>query len=138
MGIWFHEGKERENISNVLRQVIRNYTEVKVEDTSTHDTSTSEKINYNQAVTNLLSSLRIGVNTVEEKETVTPSQSKVQQTEQRTDTKAESAVLDKKSLQLALLSLLQDDRFIDIIHGQYLKVVQARSAKSQQNERDKK
>jgi mRNA-decapping enzyme 1B len=137
MGIWFHEGKERENISNVLRQVIRSYTEVKAEDTSTHDTSTREKINYNQAVSNLLSSLRIGANTAEEKETVTPSQSKVQQTEQRTDTK-ESAVLDKKSLQLALLSLLQDDRFIDIIHGQYLKVVQVRSAKSQQNERDKK
>jgi mRNA-decapping enzyme 1B len=35
--------------------------------------------------------------------------------------------LDKKSLQLALLSLIQDDRFIDLLHAQYLKVAHARA-----------
>eukprot|EP00934_Nitzschia_sp_Nitz4_P004744 Nitzschia sp. Nitz4//scaffold30_size153850//71161//71949//NITZ4_002778-RA/size153850-processed-gene-0.13-mRNA-1//1//CDS//3329547264//4734//frame0 len=35
--------------------------------------------------------------------------------------------LDKKSLQLALLSLIQDDRFLDLLHAQYLKVARARS-----------
>lgn len=35
--------------------------------------------------------------------------------------------LDKKSLQLALLSLIQDDRFLDLIHAQYLKVAHARA-----------
>ena len=38
--------------------------------------------------------------------------------------------LDKKSLQLALLSLIQDDRFLDLLHSQYLRVVHARSAKN--------
>jgi mRNA-decapping enzyme 1B len=36
-------------------------------------------------------------------------------------------VLDKRSLQLTLLSLLQDDRFLDLIHVQYLKVAHARA-----------
>jgi mRNA-decapping enzyme 1B len=40
--------------------------------------------------------------------------------------------LDKKSLQLALLSLIQDDRFLDLLHSQYLRVVHARVKKQQQ------
>ena len=36
-------------------------------------------------------------------------------------------VFDKKSLQLSLLSLIQDDRFLDLIHAQYLKVAHARA-----------
>jgi hypothetical protein len=35
--------------------------------------------------------------------------------------------LDKKSLQLALLSLIQDDRFLDLLHSQYLRVMHARA-----------
>ena len=35
-------------------------------------------------------------------------------------------VLDKKNLQLTLLSLLHDERFLDLIHAQYLKVVHRR------------
>mmetsp|Transcript_16474 Transcript_16474/g.24302 ORF Transcript_16474/g.24302 Transcript_16474/m.24302 type:complete len:81 (+) Transcript_16474:405-647(+) len=38
-------------------------------------------------------------------------------------------LLDKKNLQLALLSLIQDDRFLDLIHAQYVKVANARSNK---------
>jgi mRNA-decapping enzyme 1B len=40
-----------------------------------------------------------------------------------------SAALDKKALQLALLSLIQDDRFLDLLHSQYLRVVHARAKK---------
>eukprot|EP00980_Cylindrotheca_fusiformis_P023159 scaffold10199_cov146-Cylindrotheca_fusiformis.AAC.16 len=36
-------------------------------------------------------------------------------------------MLDKKSLQLSLLSLIQDERFIDLLHAQYLKVARARA-----------
>ena len=36
-------------------------------------------------------------------------------------------VFDKKSLQLSLLSLIQDERFLDLIHAQYLKVAHARA-----------
>jgi mRNA-decapping enzyme 1B len=42
--------------------------------------------------------------------------------------------LDKKSLQLALLSLIQDDRFLDLLHSQYLRVVHARVKKHQQEQ----
>jgi mRNA-decapping enzyme 1B len=35
--------------------------------------------------------------------------------------------LDKKSLQLALLSLIQDERFLDLLHAKYLMVHHARS-----------
>ncbi len=39
-------------------------------------------------------------------------------------------ILDKKNLQLTLLSLIQDERFIDLIHAQYVKIVQARGGNS--------
>jgi mRNA-decapping enzyme 1B len=42
----------------------------------------------------------------------------------------QSPMLDKKSLQLALLSLIQDERFLDLLHAQYLKVAHARTNRS--------
>eukprot|EP00537_Pseudo-nitzschia_pungens_P005484 CAMPEP_0172362346 /NCGR_PEP_ID=MMETSP1060-20121228/5976_1 /TAXON_ID=37318 /ORGANISM="Pseudo-nitzschia pungens, Strain cf. cingulata" /LENGTH=168 /DNA_ID=CAMNT_0013084835 /DNA_START=160 /DNA_END=666 /DNA_ORIENTATION=+ len=39
-------------------------------------------------------------------------------------------ILDKKSLQLALLSLIQDERFLDLLHAQYLKVHNARASRN--------
>jgi mRNA-decapping enzyme 1B len=141
MGVWFHEGKERENISTLLRRAIRSYSETKedhfTQDVSCIDTTGSEKVNYNQAVASLLSSLRIG--SYDGKEVAASSQPTVQQ-EERSEGTSENAPLDKKSLQLALLSLIQDDRFLDIIHAQYLRVVKARDTHRQQNNpnRDKK
>lgn len=38
--------------------------------------------------------------------------------------------LDKKALQLTLLSLIQDERFLDLLHSQYLRVVHARAKKN--------
>jgi len=43
-------------------------------------------------------------------------------------------VFDRKSLQLSLLSLIQDDRFLDLIHAQYLKVAHARANREQQQQ----
>ncbi len=43
---------------------------------------------------------------------------------------ANPPTLDKKSLQLALLSLIQDDRFLDLLHAQYLKVAHARASRN--------
>lgn len=40
-----------------------------------------------------------------------------------------SEPLDKRSLQLALLSLIQDERFLDLMHTQYLRVIQRRQDK---------
>jgi len=50
------------------------------------------------------------------------------------NTGAEPPTLDKKSLQLALLSLIQDDRFLDLLHSQYLRVARTRAKKNQQQQ----
>lgn len=47
---------------------------------------------------------------------------------------SQSNTLDKKSLQLALLSLIQDERFLDLIHAQYLKVASSRAQREQQQQ----
>lgn len=44
-----------------------------------------------------------------------------------------SVALDKKALQLTLLSLIQDERFLDLLHSQYLRVVHARAKKNNQS-----
>ena len=49
-------------------------------------------------------------------------------------TTSTTPVLDKKSLQLALLSLIQDDRFLDLLHSQYLRVARTRAKKNQQHQ----
>jgi hypothetical protein len=55
------------------------------------------------------------------------------------NTSSNPNALDKKSLQLALLSLIQEDRFLDLLHAQYLKVVRAhqQQQKSKSNEEEK-
>ena len=45
--------------------------------------------------------------------------------------------LDKKSLQLALLSLIQDDRFLDLLHSQYLRVIHSRAKSKREGEAEK-
>ena len=47
------------------------------------------------------------------------------------DNTTSTMVLDKKNLQLALMSLIQDERFLDLIHAQYVKVAQARANKKE-------
>jgi mRNA-decapping enzyme 1B len=49
---------------------------------------------------------------------------------QTSPSSAHAPMLDKKSLQLALLSLIQDERFLDLLHAQYLKVAHARASRN--------
>lgn len=44
----------------------------------------------------------------------------------------QAVALEKRALQLALLSLIQDDRFLDLLHSQYLRVIKARNKKGQE------
>jgi mRNA-decapping enzyme 1B len=46
----------------------------------------------------------------------------------------ESVLLDKRALQLTLLSLLQNDQFLDIVHNQYVRVVRTRERQQQQQQ----
>jgi mRNA-decapping enzyme 1B len=46
-------------------------------------------------------------------------------------------IMDKHALQLTLLSLIQNDQFIDILHSKYLKIVRNRAAKQQQQQQQR-
>lgn len=121
-GIWFHDGKEREVICNVLEKVMK---------VLAHATELEEKHDPNQDVSlgneaaSLISGLKIDeacelANTLKASDVIDNSAGMAKKTH-------DNIILDKKSLQLSLMSLLQEDKFLDLIHAQYLKVVHARA-----------
>jgi mRNA-decapping enzyme 1B len=116
-GIWFHNGPEREQVAALLQKVVE-----------------SLQVDPNVAA-QALASVSLGGNGGTQPTTppvhrpspqTTPPQPPPTTTP-RTPSQQQSPLLDKKSLQLALLSLLHDDRFLDLIHAQYLKVAHARA-----------
>ena len=117
-GLYFHDARERGEVKVIMEKVIRGQVDVE------------EKVSVNEAATASLMSA-LGINKGEE---APQSQGKRQQQHPApppaatttTIAAAPTLVLDKKSLQLTLLSLIQDDRFLDIVHGQYLRVIAAR------------
>jgi mRNA-decapping enzyme 1B len=125
-GLWFHNAHERESMALVLQTRIRQTTE---------------------SVGVILSQMILGNHTIPIRQatpnsfgTTPPRPQQLTSTPQQpatatTPTNA-TLVLDRKSLQLSLLSLIQDDRFLDLIHAQYLKVAHARAnrRKSQQDD----
>ena len=137
-GIWFPNDNERDAMNELLVGVLKSLKEAPLP-------APKPSIDRNAATASLFSALNIGVDN-------NPSSSQQQQQQQqhpseqeRTSaarpTKSSSAtsspsnsnqqpILDKKSLQLALLSLIQDDRFLDLLHAQYLKVHNARASRS--------
>lgn len=159
-GIWFHNGKEREEIVDVLNRVIKNLTVATTTATtaaaaepSTPGESvpfaalSSPAIDRENAAASLMAALKIGEGSGSE--TCPPPSSQAQQPLQNQqqpnqsqshissmpmnsdnvqELNIQNMTLDKKSLQLSLMSLLQDDRFLDLIHAQYLKIVKARSS----------
>ena len=115
------------------------------------------EVNTNAAGAALLSTLNLNGNSTATTTTAAANNSRKQKTpssssppsQVSTNTKPSSSsppttpqtnnnnnTLDKKSLQLALLSLIQDERFLDLIHAQYLKVASSRSrAQREQNQK---
>jgi mRNA-decapping enzyme 1B len=110
-GIWFHNGPEREQVAALLQKVVKS---LQVDP---------------DAAAQALASVSLGGNNGAEPPTPPMHRPSPQSTPPcpRTTSQQTSPVLDKKSLQLALLSLLHDDRFLDLIHAQYLKVAHARA-----------
>ena len=130
-GIWFHDGSERQEMATLLQKVVQ-----------------SLAVDPDAAAAALLSPLTISSNDSQQQQQQPPTppvhrpspRTTPQQQRRSSSTggtfvssgtaaATESPVLDKKSLQLALLSLLHDDRFLDLIHAQYLKVAHARANK---------
>lgn len=104
-GIWFHDEQERSSMHALLERVVKSLEQVA-------DLEEKHKpLQVEQEAPPLLSPLSLNDDASKE-ESTQPQQ---------------PLVLDKKSLQLSLLSLIQDDRFLDLIHAQYLKVAHARA-----------
>eukprot|EP00548_Thalassiothrix_antarctica_P007522 CAMPEP_0194150146 /NCGR_PEP_ID=MMETSP0152-20130528/41732_1 /TAXON_ID=1049557 /ORGANISM="Thalassiothrix antarctica, Strain L6-D1" /LENGTH=274 /DNA_ID=CAMNT_0038852849 /DNA_START=155 /DNA_END=979 /DNA_ORIENTATION=+ len=148
LGIWFHNGEERDKIATLLSKAVKCLELIPTKPKSAIDPS--------MAASALLANFNIGEGITPVFKTPNPQSSpgpnqklidsanKQQYNEnqqileggQQTSLKPQSRddypnqqhlVLDKKSLQLSLLSLIQDERFLDLIHAQYLKVAHARA-----------
>jgi len=171
-GLWFHDGKEREQVHSYLENVVKSLQKIdemekehgpppslmtNTTDNGSNDgnsnAATGEKkkgpveVNTNAAGAALLSTLNLNDNkqptttaAKSRKQTPQPLQPATQSgnTTPSSTSPPPAAVpantLDKKSLQLALLSLIQDERFLDLIHAQYLKVASSRAQREQQQQ----
>ena len=139
-GIWFHDGKERDQIASYLEQVVKSLVRIE-EMERTHPPpqalANAENVDTTRqdAGAALLSTLTLGSNNNNDKSPAPAAAVSTQSPSSGTRTSPlsthQNLVLDKKSLQLSLLSLIQDDRFLDLIHAQYLKVVHSRGTRQQ-------
>ena len=175
-GLWFHDGKEREQVHSYLENVVKSLQKIdemekehgpppslmtNTTDNGSNDTSSSSnaasagekkkgpvEVNTNAAGAALLSTLNLNDNKQQTTTTAAKSRKQTPQPLQPTTQSSNATpssstspppaaagnTLDKKSLQLALLSLIQDERFLDLIHAQYLKVASSRAQREQQQQ----
>mmetsp|Transcript_12144 Transcript_12144/g.14815 ORF Transcript_12144/g.14815 Transcript_12144/m.14815 type:complete len:308 (+) Transcript_12144:110-1033(+) len=157
-GVWFHNDDERSKIGALLDRVVQNVASVaSLEKKHLNDSANASEvleqkklgkkqlqqkkldqkgvnlthvdghkiIDTADAAAVLLSPLSIS-NSTNTESNVPKQQQHVAQQQQ---TYLNNNVLDKKSLQLSLLSLIQDERFLDLIHAQYIKVTHARASR---------
>ena len=129
-GIWFHDGDERDKIASYLDNIVKSLIQIDEMEKNRQQAKTTDQGGHlngqvaKDAGAALLSTLTQGMS-MSDQPASTPA---------ATPSTHQNLVLDKKSLQLSLLSLMQDERFIDLIHAQYLKVVQSRSSRQNQQQ----
>lgn len=146
LGIWFHNANERVVMASLLNQVIENLKNAPVQQPTpplppTNRTAASPMAQHipqqattpraqpsmespSQLIEPLMNSLFMGAGGAA---APSPQQTPSHPGSTTPPRNIPGVALDKKSLQLALLSLIQDDRFIDLLHAQYLKVAHARA-----------
>lgn len=125
-GIWFHDSVERQTISQTLDRIVNSMsTSVLDESSPSKRVANGKSISNAKATATLLSALKIDKSDAKADDRESSSNQKHSNDHEEMKL-IHNVELDKKSLQLSLLSLIQDDRFIDLIHAQYLKVVRAR------------
>ncbi len=125
-GIWFHDSEERTAISSTLDRIVKTVATYidDEDDIKVDNNNVAKRMSSSEATATLLSALNINRG-----ETATKNNNDDQSNGQDQQGEKEllhNIELDKKSLQLSLMALLQDERFIDLIHAQYVKVVRAR------------
>lgn len=132
-GIWFPNDAERESMNGLLTQALLALK-----------TAPPPVVDTGAAIAALLSPLSLGGAPDETPSSSYPladlgltsntnpraSSSNTPPLRQPSPSSAHAPMLDKKSLQLALLSLIQDERFLDLLHAQYLKVAHARASRN--------
>jgi len=140
-GIWFHNADERVAMAAAVQQSIQRLAQyggrlpvssppppVPVPPASQPPTDAAATA----TLTALLSPMAVSVAQQQQQQsfnTTTPARSTSSNDSANSTSSPRAVALDKKSLQLALLSLIQDDRFLDLLHSQYLRVVHARTKK---------
>lgn len=137
-GIWFHSASERGAMATLLTRAVQSLAvqPVPVPALIIPVAEPAPDMDARTAATVLLSPLTLGNHTIQVSKgpsyspfTVDVTGATPAQTAREQGTPPQQLVLDKKSLQLSLLSLIQDERFLDLIHAQYLKVAHARAGK---------
>ena len=135
-GIWFPNENERTKMNDLLMNVLnelKNPMVVVSAAAAALPTQTpTQPIDRNAATAALFASLNIGGSTS------TSSSSSNSNSNANQQQQSQQPTLDKKSLQLSLLSLIQDERFLDLIHAQYLKVHNARTKNNNNNNNSRK
>jgi mRNA-decapping enzyme 1B len=144
-GIWFPDAQERAIMNGLLTQVLQLLrTNPPVSAPAPTPAPAVASIDQGAAIAALLSPFSLGTNDATSAVptsgvtrngaiptiTTTSAASNTPPSRQLSPSTGQAPVLDKKSLQLALLSLIQDERFLDLLHAQYLKVSQARADRS--------
>jgi len=136
-GIWFPNDSERDSMNELLVGVLKSLKE----GPPAPAPSPAPMVDRNAATASLFAALNIGTDDGNSSSSRQPQQLQQQQQQQQQHTVSttqtpspshsnQQPILDKKSLQLALLSLIQDERFLDLLHAQYLKVHNARASRN--------
>ena len=139
-GIWFHDSAEREAVSTLLTRIVSSLEQIEqLEEKHSHDAEAlgvrqqqqqqQSAGSINQQVAAAGAAMQ-GLSVSPAAAAAAPadgSADSAKQPHRHHHHASNNLVLDKKSLQLSLLSLIQDERFLDLIHAQYLKVAQARA-----------
>mmetsp|Transcript_19797 Transcript_19797/g.31943 ORF Transcript_19797/g.31943 Transcript_19797/m.31943 type:complete len:266 (+) Transcript_19797:169-966(+) len=145
-GIWFPNANERTQMNDLLTEVLQvlrsspEGTQLPPPQSATA-TPAAAPIDTASATAALLASLNVGAasntSTMATRSpaiaAIPPSSSQGSLRQMSPSSSNQQPTLDKKSLQLALLSLIQDDRFLDLLHAQYLKVHHARTNRNNTN-----
>ncbi|OEU07491.1 PH domain-like protein [Fragilariopsis cylindrus CCMP1102] len=127
-GIWFPNENERTKMNDLLMDVLNELKNPTVV-VSAAAALPTPTIDRNAATAALFASLNIGGST----STSSSSSNSNSNSNANQQQQSQQPTLDKKSLQLSLLSLIQDERFLDLIHAQYLKVHNARTKNNNNN-----
>jgi len=137
-GIWFHDAAEREAVSSLLTRIVSSLEQIEQQEAKHfHDAealgvrqSQQQQQQSGGSVNHQVEAAGVTMQglSVSAAAAGAPTGGSADGAKQpHRHHNSGNIVLDKKSLQLSLLSLIQDERFLDLIHAQYLKVAQARA-----------